>query len=129
MKVRIVSAVISTLFIILIISLGYTQILKNKKYTTLSQNNRVRLVPIEGQRGRFFDRNGVLLVGNRPSFDVVVIPQELENSLDTLTRVGRVLGIAPKEVFKRVEKNYVAPFVPVVPPPAVICAGTEDVPW
>lgn len=113
MRVRIISGVLSILFAILVISLAYTQILKNKKYVALSQTNRVRLIPVEGQRGRIFDRNGALLVSNRSSFDIVVIPQELENSVKTLSRVGEVLGVAPSEVFKKVERNYVAPFAPI----------------
>lgn len=113
MKVKFISAVISALFVILVIGLAYTQILKNKKYLVLSQTNRVRLIPLESQRGRFFDRNGILLVGNRPSFDVVVIPQELNNSVKTLSRAGEILDMSPKEVFKKVEKNYIAPFAPI----------------
>lgn len=113
MKVRIISAILSALFATLVISLAYTQILKNKKYVTLSRTNRVRLLPQEGQRGRIFDRNGVLLVGSRSSFDVVVIPQELERSVKTLSRLGEILGIAPQEVFRKVEKNYTAPFAPI----------------
>jgi len=114
MRIKVISVILSAFFAILIISLAYTQILKNKKYTDLSKNNRVRLIPQEGQRGRILDRNGVLLVGNRPCFNVVVIPQELQNSVKTLSRLADILGIAPKEVFKKVEKNYTAPFAPIL---------------
>jgi penicillin-binding protein 2 len=112
-RVKIVSAIISILFINLIVSLAYTQIVRHGQYVGLSSANRIRLIPMEGLRGQIYDRNGVVLVGNRSSFDVVVIPQELERSVKTLSRVGQILGILPEEVFKRVEKNYMAPFVPV----------------
>jgi penicillin-binding protein 2 len=114
MRIKVISGVLSALFAVLILSLAYTQILKNKKYTDLSKNNRVRLIPQEGQRGRIFDTNGILLVSNRPCFDVVVIPQELQDSVKTLSRTADILGMAPKEVFKKVEKNYTAPFAPIL---------------
>lgn len=114
MRIKVISAVVAGLFIILCGALGYIQILKYKKYLALSQDNRVRLVPIEGQRGFFFDRNGILLVGNRPAFDVMVIPQELKDSYKTLSRLSDTLGIPTKEVYNIIEKNYTAPFAPIL---------------
>lgn len=114
MKIKFISALISILFAILVAGLGYTQILRHKKYLVLSQNNRIRLVSIEGQRGRIYDRNSTLLVGNTPSFDVFVIPQELERSVDTLSRLAQMLGILPQEVFDAVQKNYTAPFAHIL---------------
>ena len=35
------------------------------------------------ERGYIYDRNGVLLVANQPSYDIMVIPRELKNT-DTL---------------------------------------------
>ncbi|MDD5450035.1 MAG: penicillin-binding protein 2 [Candidatus Omnitrophica bacterium] len=111
--IKVISALLSFLFAVLVISLAYTQIVKNKKYVKLSMTNRIRLLPVEGTRGRIFDRNGALLVSSRTSFDAVVIPQELKMSVNTLSRLAQILGLAPEEVFKKVEKNYKAPFVPV----------------
>lgn len=114
MRARFISAAISVLFCILIAGLWYTQVIKYKKYLVLSRTNRVRLLSIESQRGKILDRNGVLLVDNSLCFDVAVIPQELENSADTLQRLGGLLGIAPQDVWKTVEKNYIAPFAPII---------------
>ena len=114
MRIKFISAIISVLFIILCLALGYTQIFRNKKYLTLSQNNRIRLVPIEGQRGIISDRNGTLLVDNRPSFDVLAIPQELQNSFGALSRLSKILGLETRETIKLLERNYIAPFAPVV---------------
>lgn len=114
MRTKAIFSVISALFFILACALFYTQIIKHQKYLTLSQNNRIRLVPVEGQRGSFYDRNGVLLVGNRPSFDIAVIPQELYNSSETIGRLSAMLGISPDEAMAAMRKNYAAPFAPVV---------------
>lgn len=52
-------------------------------FQRLSQNNAVKVLYDYPQRGYIFDRNGVLLVSNQPSYDVMVIPREVK-TLDTL---------------------------------------------
>lgn len=113
MRIRGISAILSVMFMGLVASLFYTQIIRYSKYADLSRNNRVRLIPIEGQRGRIFDRNRTLLVSNRSSFGVIVIPQELEDSTKTLSRLGSLLGMSAQQVYKKVEKNFTAPFAPI----------------
>ncbi len=113
MRIKFISVVLSAMFLILSAGLFYTQVFRYARYADLSRNNRVRLIPIEGQRGRIFDRHGTLLVSNRSSFDVVVIPQELEDSTRTLSRLGAILGIPAQQVYKKVEKNFTAPFAPI----------------
>ena len=49
----------------------------------LSENNAVSIVYDYPERGYIYDRNNTLLVANQPSYDVMVIPQEVEN-LDTI---------------------------------------------
>ena len=48
-----------------------------------SENNAVKIKFDYPQRGFIFDRNGVLLVSNQPSYDVMVIPKNVK-PLDTL---------------------------------------------
>src|SRR5690625_2327173 len=50
---------------------------------SLLQNHAIKAVYDYPQRGYIFDRNGKLLVSNQPSYDVMVIPQEVK-PLDTL---------------------------------------------
>ena len=45
--------------------LFHLQIVSNEHYATLSQDNRVRVVPVPPARGLIFDRNLKLLAGNR----------------------------------------------------------------
>ena len=45
--------------------LGHLQITKYEHYTQLSRENYQKRIPIPPVRGEMFDRNGVLLAGNR----------------------------------------------------------------
>ena len=48
-------------------------------YRELAENNRSRLVTLAAPRGALLDRKGRLLVENRPSFNVVMMPEHAEN--------------------------------------------------
>ena len=61
--------------------LFYLQIY-DSSYAKLSDNNAIRTVFDYPQRGYIYDRNGVLMVANQPSYDVMVIPRNMK-ALDT----------------------------------------------
>ena len=62
--------------------LFYLQIYDANNYS-LFEDNAIRKVYDYPKRGFVYDRNGKLLVANQPSYDVMVIPREVE-PLDTL---------------------------------------------
>jgi len=64
-------------FTIILSRLWYLQILQGKKFKSLSENNRIRIVKIPAPRGIIFDRKGKSLVDNFPSFDLSIIPEEI----------------------------------------------------
>ena len=76
------------LFIVLITGLLFTsRLFYLQVYDTSAQissdNNAIKKKFDYPQRGFIFDRNGKLLVSNQPSYDVMVIPKNVE-PLDTL---------------------------------------------
>lgn len=60
----------------------YLQVI-NPSFASLSKRNAVKRVNIYPDRGFIFDRNGELLVSNQPTYDVMVIPQDVKK-FDTL---------------------------------------------
>lgn len=68
--------------IIFIARLFYLQVYSKKTYS-IHDDNAIRKVYHYPKRGYVYDRNGKLLVANQPSYDVMVIPNEVEE-LDTL---------------------------------------------
>lgn len=65
-----------------IVRLYYLQVLKSDNYS-IYDDNAIRKVFHYPKRGYIYDRNGTLLVANQPSYDVMVIPNEVK-PLDTL---------------------------------------------
>src|SRR3989338_1768441 len=106
--------IISGMFALLLLGLVYTQILNYEAYFTQSQRNFIRIIPIDGPRGRIFDRNGLVMVNNRISFDVSCIYQEIGSKDAFIKTVSSTLGITPREVIKSLKKASESPFAPVV---------------
>ncbi|MFK7782097.1 penicillin-binding protein 2 [Psychroserpens sp.] len=89
--------------LLFIARLFYLQVY-NKEAYSLYEDNAIRKEYHYPKRGYVYDRNGKLLVANQPSYDVMVIPREVE-PLDTL-EFCNLLKIT-KEDFKRIyEKAY-----------------------
>jgi len=114
MRAKIYSTIVSVLFLLILFGIFYLQILRWPLYHGLSEKNHIRLIPFEGLRGAIYDRNGLAIVENRLSFDVVIIPQEVENTDKTYGSLAAALGISQGRIESIVKKNYFAPFAPIV---------------
>ena len=114
MKDRIITGLISFLFIVLMASLFYTQVIRFFYYSKLSKNNSIRIVPIDGPRGRILDRNAQVLVTSRLSFDVAIIYQEI-GDMRRLSQVLRdILGMGNSDIEKALAKARRKSYAPVV---------------
>lgn len=71
-RVLLLLKVTIALFVILSGRLWYLQIIQGQKYVTLSQKNSIKLVRLQAPRGQVMDRNGEVLIGNRPCFNILV---------------------------------------------------------
>jgi penicillin-binding protein 2 len=72
--------------------LWYLQVMQGTEMQTLSENNRIRLVKVPGARGIVYDRNGEILIDNRPSFDVVFVPEDARRRQITIQNLATYLG-------------------------------------
>jgi penicillin-binding protein 2 len=75
-KIKIVIALLLIAISILLIRLAYLQIIRGTEFKQKSENNSVRFRNIKPLRGLIMDRNGIVLVDNKPSFDVIYMPNK-----------------------------------------------------
>ncbi len=96
--------VILTVFsgIIFIFRLFYLQIIDDTFRDNPLHSATIKTEFDYPQRGLIYDRNGKLLVANQVSYDIMVIPRELEN-LDTL-EFCKLLSIDKDYFIKKIEK-------------------------
>ncbi|VAW62491.1 Peptidoglycan D,D-transpeptidase MrdA [hydrothermal vent metagenome] len=89
-----VAALISVLLLLVLLSrLVYLQFFEFSHFASLSENNRVRLVPVVPNRGLIYDRNGVVLAENRPSYQLELIPEQIKNMQQTLLELGEIVRL------------------------------------
>lgn len=69
--------------LIFLVRIFYLQLI-NHSYKNQAIENSIKKVYIYPERGYIYDRNNVLLVANKISYDVMVIPREIKN-IDTLS--------------------------------------------
>ena len=81
------------LALLLVARLLYLQVLHHDHYTTLSQENRLRVLPIPPTRGLIYSREGILLADNRPSFALELIPEEAVDLKRALRELGQVISL------------------------------------
>ncbi len=97
-------------FLVLVIGFFNLQILKRQYYIEVSMHNVIRQKKINPVRGLIYDRNGELLVDNRPAFSVGLVAAHTRPQ--TIEKLSRYLNI-PREKIK--EKLRRAPrFSPVI---------------
>ncbi len=103
-RLRTVAILVIVIITALIIRLWFLQIVNGPLYRTQSENNRIHLQKIPPFRGMIFDRNGELLVDNRPSYDLYIIPEDIQDKKQLLTGLEILLDINPEETNNKLDK-------------------------
>lgn len=97
---------------LLVVCFWYLQVLHGRYYRDLADNNRSRTIRIAAPRGPLLDRNGRVLVENRPSFNVLLTPEHSEDIDGAVARLSLVLGLGEALIRERLARR--TPFRPVV---------------
>ena len=95
----IVAAVICLLMLAgLLFRLAWLQIVDYKHFADLSENNRIRLMELPPTRGLIYDRNGVVLAENKPTFHLEITPEQVDDMEATLKGLGEIVDISESEM-------------------------------
>src|SRR5262249_2634768 len=75
-RIAATATIVLVAFTLIAARLWFLQMVKGAEMRDLSEHNRIRLVRVPSARGAVFDRHGEVLIDNRPSFDVVFVPED-----------------------------------------------------
>ncbi|MGB0750930.1 MAG: penicillin-binding protein 2 [Gammaproteobacteria bacterium] len=94
-RARVIAAVafVALAFLILILRMAHLQVTEYDHFRTLSENNRVKILPLEPTRGLIFDRNGVVLAQNVPTYSLDVVPEAVEDITVLLEQLREMVVI------------------------------------
>ncbi len=109
------SLVAALFFLLLILRLWYLQGINVDRYQSLSEKNRIRYMPVSAPRGPIFDREGELLVDNRPAFGVSVMRQEVEDKDQLLDNLARYIEADREDLEMRWAAGIRFPYYRPVP--------------
>ncbi|WP_425060623.1 Peptidoglycan D,D-transpeptidase MrdA [Sporomusa carbonis] len=104
-RLEVLSLVIIFIFVTLVSRLGYLQIAEGQYYGRLADGNRIRLIPIMAPRGVFYDRNGVMLVSNRPGFTVSLLPISGPVPDEVIAKLAVILNMNVEEIQAKLSQH------------------------
>lgn len=99
--------VVFAVFAILALRLFYLQIIQGDHFFKLSKNNCIRIQRIKPVRGLIFDCNGELLVENRPSFDLCIVPADARPVKKTLDQLLNCIPEFSEEITRKIARNKI----------------------
>ena len=88
------------LFIIVMVRLAVLQVVEYEHFDSLSNKNRIDISPLPPQRGLIYDRNGIVLAENIPSFSLEITPENVPNLDDTLTTLAALFSVSEVDITK-----------------------------
>lgn len=114
-RVVVGAVAVFVLALVLVARMYHLQVTQYEYHSTLSENNRVHVQPIPPTRGLIYDRNGVLIADNRPSFSLTVTRERTENLKQELQFLVDILGLTEEDrsIFEKRMKQGRRPFEPV----------------
>lgn len=113
---RVIVAWIAVMVAILIIigRLIFLQVVAHERYTTLSENNRLKIRPLPPNRGLIYDRNGVLLANNQISYSLEIIPEQVKDLEQLLQELSQIIVIRATDIAKFKKRwQQTRSFIPV----------------
>jgi len=69
------------------------QVVQHARYEELAANNHLKTIPLRAPRGVVFDRDGQVLVENRTSFTIAIVPERTADLEATIRRLAEVTGV------------------------------------
>jgi penicillin-binding protein 2 len=114
-RLAVVSYIIVGMVGVLLLGFWKLQVIDADKYVQMAERNRVRAIPIIAPRGRMLDRDGRVLVDNRPSFSVLLLRDDPAQVEKYLPAVADGLGLSLADLKDQLKTTQnLAKFQPIV---------------
>lgn len=92
-------------FIAILIKLSYIKVVNTDEYYEKALNLWTRSVKSKGERGHIYDRNGKIIVSNKLTFNVVIIPKQIKDKAKTAKILSEILNTSVEEINKYINKT------------------------
>lgn len=111
MRVRPYTFIILACYAFLVCGLSYVQLVKYERYKLMSEQNRLRVIPLLAPRGTIYDRNSKPIVKDKICYNATVIYSQVKDKA-ALTRVlAQILSKSEQEIAEKLKKARRQPFM------------------
>ncbi len=104
-KIKIFVIGIFIVFIVIILKVFYIQVFEYDKLNNLANDLWSRNLPIEADRGKIYDGNGVVLADNITTTSLVLIPNQIEDKKEVTEKLSKILNVSYDTMKSHVYKN------------------------
>lgn len=92
----------------------FLQVDQADQFRLLAEENRINIRLIPPARGKLFDRNGVVLAQNSPSYRVVIVREDAGDVDKVLANLSRLIELDPEDLERALtEMRRSPPFLPI----------------
>ena len=111
-KRRVLYTITGLIFLLFIGRLYQLQMIYADEYGKKSEENSIRTIPKDPVRGYVYDRQGRIVVDNRPAFTVTIMPFEFDKR--NIPLLASLIGVEPAYIQDQLKKGeQYNRFVPV----------------
>ena len=104
-RIKIIILIVSFLFILVILKVGYIQIVEYKKLNSKATSLWSRNLPIEASRGLIYDANNLIIADNITTTSLVIIPNRIKDKESVAKDLSKILNVNYDEMYKHVSKK------------------------
>ncbi|NLI16132.1 MAG: penicillin-binding protein 2 [candidate division Zixibacteria bacterium] len=110
---KVLMAVYLLIAIAIFIKLSAMQIFSASYYRRASLENSVRIVPIKAPRGIILDRFGNIIVRNRPSYSMYLVPYQVPDIKLVAAKLANFLNVDKTYLQNTIVANWKNKFLPI----------------
>ncbi|HSS64803.1 MAG TPA: penicillin-binding protein 2 [Gammaproteobacteria bacterium] len=93
-RVVICCVLIACMSVVILVRMFQLQVVGYEHFATLSEDNRVKIVPVAPTRGLVFDRNGTVIAQNVPTYSLEVVPEAVRDIDGLIADLRRMIPIS-----------------------------------
>jgi penicillin-binding protein 2 len=107
-------ALLIIIFFAYLIRLFFLQIIQQSDWVARAEENRIREINFPAPRGIIYDRNGIVLARNIPSYNIVITPSNLPDDQSEIQQIYREIATLTGMPINRGEISTENPYVPCI---------------
>ena len=115
-RLNFIFGLIIFIFLLLIIKFAYLQLIKFDTYSSLSKNNRIKIIPIPAIRGQILDVHGEILAENKLVYTLELDPKKKPNLSSLKKELNEIIEITKYDIKKYNEilkESYYSSTLPI----------------